>query len=317
MALFDRIDLYTQALNTAFMRSYEAIAEPAPIEVAMTVVPSKGRVENYPWLNPPPLMHQWKGYRQYAKLGETNYRVPNLTYTAEFECLKEDLDDDQIDGFKLQAAAMAKGAKEWQGIQCLQTLAAGQTTKCFDDSNFFASSHNVGSGNNIVTGTAAASDGVTHAMACLIIKNTMVKPLLWQNREAPSFQTDAGSLEADKIRKVKWWSDLRGAAAFGFWFDAILVKFSNTPTVAEIQTTLGSVNAAFRTFTYPKNLPSDVNQYIHGQTKFDDKSLVIVCSTKLEHIVRQALTLSLIAQTENYWKGFAQLICSGYLDAVV
>lgn len=269
------------------------------------------------WLYPPPLMHQWKGYRQYAKLGETQYRVPNLTYTAEFEALKEDLDDDQVDGFKLQAAAMARAAREWKGIQVLQTLAAGQTTTCFDGSNFFASSHTIGTGNNIVNGTAAATDGVTHAMVALIIKNKMVKPLLWQTRENVNFKTDAGSLESDKVRMVKWWSDLRGAAAFGFWWDAVLVKFSNTPTVSEMQTTLGSVNKAFRGFTYPKNLPTDVNQYPHGQIQFNKDSVAIVCSTGLDHILRQALTLSLIAQTENYFMNWATQITSGYLDGVV
>ena len=315
--MIDRIDLYTQALNAAFVNAYDAIAEPAPIETALTVVPSAGRVENYPWLYPPPLLHQWKGYRQYAKLGETNYRVPNITYTAEFEALYEDLEDDQVGGFKLQAASMARGAQEWKGIQSLINLAAGQTTRCFDESYFFASSHTVGTGNNIVTGTAAASDGQTHAMVALAISNKLVKPLLWQQREGPDFKNDMGTVESSRNRMVRWWSDLRGAAAFGFWWDAVLVKFSNTPTVQEIQTTLGNVNARFRSFKYPKNLPSDVDQFIHGQVKFTDKTLIIVCSTLLEHIVRQALTLSLIAQTENYFKGFADLVCSGYLDSVV
>ena len=315
--MIDRIDIYTQALNAAFINAYNAVAEPAPIEPAVTPVTSKGRVENYPWLYPPPLLHQWKGYRQYAKLGETNYRVPNVTYTAEFEALYEDFEDDQVGGFKLQAAAMARAAKEWQWIQSLINLAAGQTTKCFDDTNFFASSHNVGSGNNIVTGTAAGSDGQTHAMVVLVRGNKLVKPLLWQMREGPDFKSDAGSIESQKARLVKWWSDLRGAAAFGFWWDAVLVKFSNTPTVQEIQTTLGTVNARLRGFTYPKNLPTDVNQFIHGQTEFTDKNVLIVCSTLIEHIVRQALTLSLIATTENYFRNWAKLVCSGYLDSVV
>ena len=314
--MIDRIDIYTQALNAAFINSFSAIAEPAPIEPAITVVQSKGRIERYPWMYPPPLLHAWKGYRQYAKLGETDYRVPNVTYTAEFEALYEDLEDDQVGGFKLQAAAMAKGAKEWMGIQSLINLAAGQTTTCFDGSNFFASSHNVGSGNNIVTGTASSGDNVTHAMVVLSLRNKMVKPLLWQQREGPDFKSDAGSIESQKSRLVKWWSDLRGAAAFGFWFDAILVKWASTPTVADVQTTLGNVNARFRTFTYPKNLTSDPNQYIHGQTVFAEDNTLIVCSTLIEHIVRQALTLSLISTSENWFKGWAKLICSGYLDAI-
>jgi len=314
--MIDRIDVFTQALNTAFVNAYDAVPEMAPIDDCITIVPSKGRIENYPWLFPPPILRQWKGYRQYATLGETNYRVPNITYTAEFQCLKEDLEDDQIGGFKLQAASMAKGAREWMGIQSLINLALGQTTLCFDGSNLFATSHTIGTGNNIVAGTAAATDGVTHAAVVMVTKNKVVKPLLWQNREGPNFMTDAGSLESEKIRNVSWWSDLRAAPAYGFWWDLVLVKWTNTPTLAEVQTTLGNVNARLRQFTYPKNRPDDPAYYPHGQTSFSDKTLTIVCSSLIDHLVRQALTLSLIATTDNPYKGFARQITSGYLDLV-
>jgi phage major head subunit gpT-like protein len=317
MALIDRVDIFTQAMNTAFVNAYDAIAEPAPIEKAMTEVPSKGRIENYPWIYPPPLLRRWLGYRRYAKLGETNYRVPNITYTAEFEVLLEDLEDDQVDGFKRQAAAMAEAAKIWKGIQCLQVLALGQSTTGFDGSNFFAPTHIIGTGSNIVAGTATGTDGVTHAMAALVVKSNLVKPLLWQNREGPDFRTNTGTDDASEKRMVRWWADLRGAAAFGFWWDAVLVKFTNTPTVADMQTTLGTVNARFRQFIYPKNLLDDVNQYPHGQTEFNSDTVVIVCSSLIDHILRQALTLSLIGQTENFYKGFARQITSGYLDGVV
>lgn len=313
----DKIDIYTQALNTAFVNSYDAIPEQAPIDDCITEVTSKGRVENYPWLNPPPLFSEWQGNRKYAKLGETNYRVPNVTYSAAFEMPYEDLEDDQIDGFKRQAAAMARGAQNWKRIESIQNLARGQTTPCFDGSNFFAASHNIGTGDNILAGTAGGSDGVTHAMAALVIKEQLVKPLLWQLREAPDFQTDAGSVEARKIRKVKWWSDMRAAAAFGFWWDAVLVKFTNTPTVAEMQTTLGNLNARLLSFQYPKNLNSDPPLYPHEQVEFTDKTLAIVCSGGIAHILRQALTLSLIGATENPYKGFAKQIVSNRLNGVV
>jgi len=314
---FDRVGIYTTALQTAFINGLEMITEPPPIEKCMMRVPSKSRVENYPWLYPPPLFRPWKGYRAFAKLGEGNYRVPNSTYSSEFEILYEDLEDEQVPGWSRQAGQLAQGAKLYAGIEVQVNLANGQTVGCFDGSNFFATSHNWGTGNNIVTGTASGTDGVTHAMTALVVSNSMVKPLLWQDREPAHFQTDMGSIEADKSRVVRSWATMRGAPAFGFWHDSILVKFANTPTVQDIQTTLGTVNARFRQFIYPKNRASDVNQYPHGQTQFSDKNLVILCSSLIEHIVRQALTLSLIAQTENWFKGFADLICSGYLDGVV
>ena len=316
MALIDKIDIFTQAMNAAFVKSYEIVPEQAPIEEAIFEVPSHGKVENYPWMYPPPLLAEWKGYTNWAKLGATNYRVPNITYRAGFEIQKEDFEDDQVGGFKLQAAGLAEGAREWRIIASLLNLALGQTTPCFDGSNFFASSHTIGAGNNVLTAATAGSDGVKHAMVFLVKKNKVVKPMLWQIREGPDFKTDTGTVEAEKVRMYKWWTTLRGAAAFGFWWDAVLCKFANTPTVAEVQTALGTINARFRQFTYPKNLPSDQNYYPHGQTKFTDKTALIICSSLIEHIVRQALTLSLIGQTENYYKGFADLACSGYLDGV-
>ncbi len=322
MALFQNVDVFTQALNTAFVNEYNIVPEQAPIEQAIFEVPSKGRLENYPWMYPPPILHAWKGYRQYAGLATTLYSIRNITFTAEFEILKEDLDDDQVSGFKLQAAGMAAGAREWRLIQSLLNLALGQTTTCFDGLNFFANrvsgvNNAVGSGNNIVTATTTGSDGLTHAMVFLVLKNRVVKPLLWQLREGPEFDTDMGTKEAEKVRSYKYWTNLRGAPGFGFWWDAVLCKFPNTPTVVDVQTALGQINAALRTFTYPKNLPTDVNYYPHGQTEFNENTALIVCSSKIEHIVRQALTLSLIAQTENFYKGFAKLACSGYLDGVV
>jgi len=313
----DRIDILTQSLNSAFVNAYEMSQEPYPIESAMTIVPSKGRVENYPWMYPPPMMHKWKGYREFAKAGEANYRVPNVTYDNGFEIELEDWDDAQVDGWKRMSAAMADGAKQWKIIQSMVNLANGQTVSCYDGGNFFATTRVLGAGNNIITGAAASTDGVTHAFVVLYTGNGMVKPLMWQNREEADFQTDAGSLESNKHRVIQNWTTLRGAAAFGFPFDAILVKLSNTPTVQELQTALGTVKARFRTFTYPKNLPSDVAQYYHHATTFSDKNLMIVCSSGLEHLLQQCLTLSLIASTENIYRGMAQLVTSGYLDAVV
>jgi phage major head subunit gpT-like protein len=317
---FDIVGLYTQALNTAFVNAFDGVVDPPPIEKVMTREKVGGRSVNAPWLYPPPLPHLFKGYRQYAKLGEGNYRLPVQTYTAEFEIDKHDLDDEAIAGWSKQAAQMAKGHKNYDGIQAQVTLAAGQTTTCFDSTSaspsyFFASSHNWGSVNNVLTATTAGTDGVTHAMACLVTTG-MVKPLLLFEREAPYFMTDAGTQDSDKSLVVKNWSTSRFAVGFGFPHDAILCKFANTPTVQEVQTAFGQINARFRQFKYPTNLPSDVAQYPHNATKFTSSTLTTVCSSLIEHIVRQALTLSLISQTENYYVGFSDLICSGYMDNV-
>jgi len=317
MAFFDRLDIFAQVLKQEFLKAYDSYVIVPPIADAVTVMGSKGRVENYPWMYPPPLLANWNGWRDFVRLGTTNYRVPNKTWSAGVEINKEDFDDDQVDGFRHQVAMFAESGKDYKWLEVQTNMANGQSITCFDGTNFFNTSHTIGTGNNIVTGTAGSTDGVTHAMVVLITANARVKPLMWQDREPLNFKTDMGSLEADKKRIYPWWTDMRGAPAFGFWWDAILVKFANTPTVAEMQTTLGTVNSTFKQFTFPKNRPQDKTLYIHGQTQFTDKNVLIANSSKLDHIVRQALTLTLIGASENWFKNWARNVTSGYLDAVV
>jgi phage major head subunit gpT-like protein len=315
----DTVNLYTQTLNDAFVKSYQGVYEPAPIDASLTTVPSKGRIENYPFMFPPPQMSEWRGYRNWAKLASRNYRVENKVYSAQFEVKYDDLADDQVGGFAMQSSVMADNAKNYKQIAVQELLALAQTTPCFDESYFHYATHNVGTyatGGNIISATTALSD-TTHAMVVNITSNKLVKPLMWQNREDAALQTDVGSPESRKARMARWWTDMRGKAAFGFWWDSILVKFSGTPTVVEMQTALGQVSQRFRSFKVPKNLPTDPNVFIHMNHQFSEKNTLILCSGGIEHIVRQALHLSLVGATENAYKGWASLAASGYLNDVV
>jgi hypothetical protein len=51
--------------------------------------------------------------------------------------------------------------------------------------------------------------------------------------------------------------------------------------------------------------------------EFDAADFMAIASSKVTHLVRQALTLSLIATSENPWVGAFNLQSSGYLDGVV
>jgi phage major head subunit gpT-like protein len=318
---FQPVDVFTQQMNAAFIKGYDDVGETPDVERALTIIPSKGRVENLPWISPPPMPHLWQGARAYAQLSETNYRVANLTYTQEFKILNEDLDDDQVGGFKMKFAAMGRMAKEWKYIASMKNLALGQTVTAFDGRPFFSSrtdgtSGAIGTGNNIFTATTALSDA-THCMVVLVTSGNMVKPMFWLDRQAPDMQNDMGTPESKKTRESKFWADSRGAAGFGAWSDAVLCKYIGTPTVAEVQTALGTANARLRGFKRPKAIGTDTDMYYHNSTKFTSSTVLIVCSTLIEHIVRQALTLSLLGASENFYKGWADLTVSGYLDGVV
>ncbi len=315
----NKVDIFTQAARAEFIRGYDATPAVPPIDVAISQFPSTGRVETYAWMDPAPGIAAWQGFRRFGKIGQIDYQVPNIVYDGAFEILNDDIDDDQTGGYMLKSAELGKNARTWYAIASLQNLALGQTTACFDGSNFFNSTHNIGSyptGGNVFTATTAGNDGKTHAMVGLVTAG-MLKPLLWQNREAANFRTDAGDNVSSMNRVTRAWAELRGAPAFGYWWDAILCKFANTPTLAEVLTGLQTLNTTFRQFILPKNQASDPNQYPHGQIKFTDQTLTIACSSGLDQLLRQSLTLSLIAQTENIYKGFANQVTAGYLDLVV
>ncbi len=48
MAITQTIDVFTQAVNAAFVNAYMQIPEQSPVDKAMTIIGSKGRIENYP-----------------------------------------------------------------------------------------------------------------------------------------------------------------------------------------------------------------------------------------------------------------------------
>jgi len=315
------VDIYTQALNAAFINAREFPQKPYPVEKAIQIVPSKGETENFPWMYPPPLMSLWNGFRNFAKIGATNYKVRNLTFTAQFEVPKENWDDEQVGGFAQKGGEMANAAHQWRVIDSLVNLSLGNTTLAFDQNYLFVArtdrvNNAVGTYTNWLTAPTAGTDGVTHVMI-LMYHARAVKPLIWTNREEVDFRTDMGDNIASLNRMYRFWSDLRGAPAYGFPFDFCAVFFGNTPTLIEVQTAIGLALAQMKTYLYPKALPSDVNQYFHHMLEFDSKSVMAICSSKIEYLVKQAATLTLIAQTENPWLNFAEVIASGYFDAMV
>jgi len=315
---YNKVDIFTLAARNEFISGYNATPEPPPIDKAINQFPSTGRIETYAWMDPAPGIQAWQGYRRFGKIGQVNYQVPNIVYDGAFEILNDDIKDDQTGGYMLKSKELGKNAKNWYTIAVQENLALGQTTPCFDGSNFFSATHVIGSypaGGNVFTATTAGNDGITHCMVGLVTAG-MLKPLLWQNREAAQFRTDAGDNASSLNRVTRAWAELRGAPAFGYWWTAVLCKYANTPTIAEVLTALQTMNTRLRQFILPKNQTGDPNQYANGQIQFNKNTLMIVNSSGIEILLKQALELSLISQTENIFKGYADQVTSQYLDNV-
>lgn len=111
-------------------------------------------------------------------------------------------------------------------------------------------------------------------------------------------------------------------AGFGYWWDLVWVDITDTPNVAEMHEIFADIEAQFRTFVLPKSLSSEDGEVVHEQTQFSDKNLVLVGSTGLSEILRQALNAdwvpqsigSSVAPTTNRFKGFADYFVSAFMN---
>jgi phage major head subunit gpT-like protein len=320
MSLANKVSVFTTSVKSEFMTAYEAIAVPAQYLKYTTVFPSTGRFENYPFLSPVPGVGQYRGHRRVARLQEYLYTLVNLEYDSSFEILLRDIKDDQTGGYMIKARELAQHFQAWPGRAVLaNALAKSQSTPCFDGSNYIAHSHTFGTGDNLMTGTAAASDGNAHNIFALVT-TAPVKPLIWQQRMDPDLQNDIDSPQSKWAKIGRFWADMEGAAGFGRWHDAILMSFANTPTITELQTALGQIENRFRTFSLPIALDQDPIEYIHEQLVFSVETITFVVSSGLGNLFRQVLHQDTIIQgggpVTNIYKGFGDLVVSGIVNTV-
>lgn len=290
MAVDSKVSIFTNAMRSEFINAYETVADPAPFEKFTQIIPSDARIEHYAWMSPSPGMAQWRGHRRFGKINSIRYSVENKEFDSSFSVLLRDIEDEKVGGYKLKAAELSDRAKAFPGRWALKGVGtAGQTgTACFDGSNFYADSHNLGSGDNNLTFDGGGNDGVSHRLYAFHTGGRL-KPILWQNRKPPKFMTDAGSDASSKRKQVDYWIDMEGEMAFGYWWDSVYVAITDTPTITEMHTIFANIENAFRGFTLPKALTSDDGEYPHEQTQFSSKNLCLVGTPKLGPILRQAL----------------------------
>jgi phage major head subunit gpT-like protein len=315
-------------MRTEFLNAYEATAEPAPWEKFTQIIPADARISHYTWMSPAPGLNKFAGHRRFGKINTIRYSVESKEFDAAFEVLLRDIQDDQTGGYMLKPKELAARAKLFPGRWSIKTLSNGSTTVGYDGSNFFASSHNIGTVNNIINFTSqGSSDGNTLTLCALYVGGPL-KPLIWQNRKGPDFENDAGSPESKKRKSVHYWIDLEGESAFGYPWDAIQVNITNTPNVTDMHTVYNKIDTAFRGFQLPKALASEDGEYIHEQTVFNSDNLWMVGSPHLANLLRQSLNQDWVPQaatagptptygsvaTTNLWKGFASYTISNFLS---
>lgn len=285
-----------------FLNSMRSFGEPAPVDKFVETVPSTNRIENYAWMTPAPGLSRYAGYRRLAQMSPIKYSVENLEFDASFSVPTRDIEDDKVGGYKKRMGDLVKKADEpFRSQLCLTQLANGKTLTGFDGTAMFATAHALGTYSSLVPGTTGnqggnllgftatgSADAIVHRF-CLLITNGPLKPLLYQSRKKPQFDTDAGTKQSSKAKKADYWIDLEAAAAFGYWWDAVMVEITNTPSVQDIWNAIDCARIALRSFKLPKARSEDPDEYIHEQLQFSPENSTIVCSTGIETKMDHAL----------------------------
>lgn len=320
------VSAFTALARTEFMQGKLAVDSrpmPAAHDAFVTRLPSTVKVETHTFLSNLPRLREFKGYSPGSRFTNTPYTVANKEYRIGPVTVRNpDLDDDQVGGYMLSIKGLPAQGQKDIGFRQLDKLAAGATDLCFDGSAFFADSHTIGSGDNLMTANNAGNDGVTHYIIAMVLTNPTIKPLIFQDRESlTELMTDAGSPASLKAKETEYWADCRFGLAYGFWWDAIKLTITDTPSLTELQGHVRDIINRFRTFTLPTGADVDSAMYVHEGWTPQASDFYLLCNMGLGELLSTIETEPLIAAgtsgatITNQYKGRFKTIPTSALGA--
>lgn len=284
------------AITAAFRKEFQTGLEsvkPSYQTIAMTV-PSTTAINTYGWLGKFPKMREWVGQRQIEKMATEAMSIANKKYEATVGVERTDIEDDQVGMYRPMMQAMGESAATLPDDLVWGLLKKGKTTTCYDGQYFFDTDHPVnsktdGTGSN--TPTANITTGTDeNALTWYVIDDTKtLKPLVFQSRTEPEFETKFDPAKSDKVFMEDvylYGSRRRCAAGFGLWQLAHMAE--KTKLTKE---TLEAVIV--------KMLRLEAN----GGYKLDVKPSLLVVPPELEGTARELLEADKINGTTNTFKG--------------
>jgi phage major head subunit gpT-like protein len=318
------VGVFSAQARSEFLEGRMAAEErvmPANFDMFVSKVPSSVKIETHVYMSALPRLYEFNGYSPGIRATDYKYTVANKEYRiGPVSVRKADLDDDQIGGYLKLINALPEQGKKDTAWKVMNHLAAGTSTACFDGTSFFANSHSVGSGDNLDTANMASGDAVTHKIIALNLTNPVFKPVLFQDRESlNTLQTDAETPQAAKLKEFEYWADCRFGLGYGFWWDAIHLTITDTPTVQEIiETLIPQLVDRFRTFTLPKGKDTDDVRCVHENWKPAADNFVLLCNLGLAERLETALDRGQYQVSgglvDNPYKGKATVVSTSSLN---
>lgn len=150
------------SLKTTFQNAFDAA--PSVWEKIAMKVPSTSSKNDYSWLSNFPKMRRWVGEKYVKSLKAYNYSVINEDWEATIEVKRNDIKDDQLAGYAVQAQSAGQSAKQLPDEIVIELVNGGFTALCYDGQYFFDTDHDV-AGASVSNKLTVALSAATFAAA--------------------------------------------------------------------------------------------------------------------------------------------------------
>ncbi|CAN5211270.1 Mu-like prophage major head subunit gpT family protein [soil metagenome] len=205
-----------QALRTSFNSKFKdgkSKAKPK-LSVLATLVSSTTAIETYGFLGEMPAFRKWVGDKRIKSIAERGYALINDDYEASVGIKRKAIQDDNLGLYPSMFEGWGMEAVLWPDRLLATALAAGNALPCFDNQNFFDTSHpnydEAGTTYSNVNNDAQVQPWY------LVDLSKPLKPLIFQTREEPHFwmTTNPEDSTVAETGKFGAWAEARGAAGY-------------------------------------------------------------------------------------------------------
>ncbi len=239
-------------------------------------------------------------------LSHIDHEIIMREFGGSFQVLNTDMEDEQLSQFRNKPAELVRRGRQKASKELLRIAATADAVENWEGGGQFhaANSHIIGTGDNLLASTGAGS-GTPHMVSMIL--DSGLKPLLWYDRKAPQMSSDVGTHQAKRNQYTEWIGSMRGAPAFGWWWDFIYDEMTGIPTAAEFQTALEAHENQFRTFQ------DQSGEFINEQVELTSENWVVLVRPEVSGIANQVRSNDLISLNSNRFAGRFQVMVSNDL----
>lgn len=140
-------------LKASFNKAFDG-AETTWNKIA-TEVPSSSKSNKYVWWSRFPKMRKWIGEKVSKALEAFTYTIENDDYEATVEVDRNDIEDDELGQYGMQAQEAGYSSAQWPDELVYEAVNGAFTNPCYDGQYFCDTDHPVGDSTASNKGTAA------------------------------------------------------------------------------------------------------------------------------------------------------------------